>query len=203
MCRQVHLSWSGSADLDFSALSFNQSAALTDVCFFNRTDACGSVMKHSGDRRDGSLAGFDEEIELTLSDNRKISNIKGFAFVVNAHSGESLSRVADAKVTFRDAGSNRVLGERDLLKGDGAGVVIALFWHAGDVWDIAFPNTPSKGRNFEESVSDVQKAIIKVVLAGDNRTSVTNALAQYIMHKEVGTIAYDNSVIKSCMHSTV
>ncbi len=142
-------------------------------------------MRHSGDHRDGSSAPFDEEITIDLSDNRKIANITGFAFVVNAHSGESLSLVTDAKITFLDRVSNQILREASILKGVGAGVVAALLWNTGAEWEIAFPNTPSKGTNFQDSVSDVQKAIKKHVLGDKNNAKVDDRIQRsYVLQKQ-------------------
>ena len=192
---QAQISWEGSYDLDFTALSFSKAGrniSITDVCFYNKPIACDSVLRHTGDLRDGSKEGFDEEIIIDLSSNQKLSQVGGFVFVVNSHKREHLSNIGGAKISFKDKDANILkdkngtadVGESILLACEASGNVAAILWrNNSNEWEIAFPNTPSKGANFQESLGDIQKVVRRVVAAGDNATQVTAAIASYDLQK--------------------
>jgi hypothetical protein len=136
----------------------------------------------------------NEEIIVDLTNNRAISNIGGFAFVVNAASGGQLQAVGDATITFKsEDGATLYEGTQPasnaISKIEGCGVVAAILllnFESGT--QITFPNTPSKSKNFQESVHTVRKAIGAVLGLGSGIESIESQLEKYKLEKDEGIV---------------
>ncbi len=166
---QVQLSWGEGrekTDLDCAAIAFNHEKVMLDVCFYNKPSACNKVLTHSGDNRDGLADGIDEEITLDLRP-QLLESILGFVFVVNSSTGSTL---ADIKGSIAFKGSaGEPLGDAPLPSFDAYGTVAALLLRdpaAPGAWLLRFLATPTKGRNFQESIPQINKALTRALGEG-------------------------------------
>jgi hypothetical protein len=145
---------------------------MVDVCFYNKM--CNKVLKHSGDSRDGLKEGVDEEITLDLR-SEQLQSICGFIFVVNSRSGSKMDRVANGTIAFKGS-AGQTLGEAPLPSFDAFGTVSAVLHRedtASGKWLLHFVNTPTKGRTFQDSMPQLQKALTKVL--GEGVTCLSGA----------------------------
>ncbi len=158
---------------------------LTDVCFYNKKEACGKVLTHTGDRLGNTAAPCVEEIKLNLTNNAAIHKIGGFAFVVNAASGEKLQDV-NATITFKSNDETTLHdgsqpASSAISRIEGHGVVAAILLLQSGQLHLHFPNTPSKGRNFQQSATDIRKAIGRAM----GRAAIGNELqGDYQLEKD-------------------
>jgi stress response protein SCP2 len=162
---QLQISWGDDCDktdLDCSAIAFDNNKVMVDVCFFNKTSACNKVLLHSGDKRDGLSPGVDEEITLDLR-KEVLGSIAGFIFVINGCNTE-LSKVKNGVITCKGS-SGQTLGETPIPAFESHGVVSLILYRTNDSgqWLLNFVNTISKGKNFQESMPQIQKTLTRTL----------------------------------------
>ena len=135
---------------------------MVDVCFYNKKYACNKVLEHSGDKRDGLSPGVDEEISINLQ-KEVIGNIAGFIFVVNS-CNKKLSEVKNGTICCKGS-SGQTLGETPIPAFESFGAISIIFYRVNDSgqWFLNFVNTISKGRNFQESMPQIQKALTRTM----------------------------------------
>jgi stress response protein SCP2 len=166
---QVQLSWGEGrekTDLDCAVIAFNHAKVMLDVCFYNKPSACNKVLTHSGDNRDGLAAGIDEEITLDLNP-QLLESILGFVFVVNSATGGMLSDIKGS-IAFKGS-AGEPLGDAPLPSFEAYGAVAALLLRdpaAPGAWLLRFLATPTKGRNFQESIPQINRALTRALGAG-------------------------------------
>ncbi|CAD7954932.1 unnamed protein product [Amoebophrya sp. A25] len=150
-------------DLDCSVLCCNSGGAVLDVCFYNQPICMAGAITHSGDNKTGEGAGFDEAIALDIE--ALPPGVSLLVFVLNAYQGGTLSTVKNAKVTVMETGKPEPLAmsPASIRKADLTGMVLGFLYilpHMGEnTWKFRNVSRACQGRNFEESLPDVQRAL--------------------------------------------
>jgi stress response protein SCP2 len=160
---------------------------LTEACFCNNQVCCSGAIKHSGDSRDGSTEGVDEEITIDMTCNQGLVKIKGIVFVINSYSGKSLDSIQDAKICFKKA-EGSVIAQYDIPSIEHCGLVSAVMLRTEQgEWTLQSLNASSKGKNFQESTKDVIKVLDKLLfpnkLNHDTRKPISELDENYVLKK--------------------
>ncbi|CAD7934755.1 unnamed protein product [Amoebophrya sp. A120] len=165
----VGLSWdfvegNSPVDLDCSVVCCNAGGQVLDACYFNQQICMAGAIMHSGDNKTGVGAGFDESVQIDI--DLVHPGVSILVFVLNAFKGGNLSSVANAKVTVLEVGKPEPLAvcPVTMRKGDFTGMVLGFLYKPPGVednhaWKFRNLGRACQGRNFEESLPDVRRAL--------------------------------------------
>lgn len=133
---KIGLSWDVkegvTADLDASLLILGQNEKmLTDdsIVFYNKLEAYGGAIKHSGDERSGAAEGDDETIIIDLT--RVPTDVQIMAAVITIYgtgqgSPVTFGRVKNASVRLYNADTNTALYQFDLTEDASSGTAVEM-----------------------------------------------------------------------------
>lgn len=149
----------GEADLDVSAVLFDQTAKERDAIFFGNLEGHG--LTHSGDNLTGEGSGDDEVIFVDL---QQIPNwVEQIMFSVNIYSkGVSFAQVASPYCRILDS-TDAELARYELREaGRENGLLIArLFREVGDRWGFQAIGTFCRGQTWKDSLPAMAQIVRK------------------------------------------
>lgn len=133
---KIGLSWDVkdgvTADLDASILILDQNEKMLaedSIVFYNKLEAYGGAIKHSGDERTGAAEGDDETITIDLS--QLPNDVQIITAVITIYgTGQSNSvtfgRVKNASVRLYNADTNQALYQFDLTEDASRGTAVEM-----------------------------------------------------------------------------
>ncbi|GAB2589409.1 TerD family protein [Spirosoma areae] len=133
---KIGLSWDVkegvTADLDASVLILDQNEKMLtedSVVFYNKLEAYGGAIKHSGDERTGAADGDDETITIDLG--RLPNDVQIVTAVITIYGVGQISpvtfgRVKNASVRLYNADTNQALYQFDLSEDASRGTAVEM-----------------------------------------------------------------------------
>ncbi|CAD7967726.1 unnamed protein product [Amoebophrya sp. A120] len=152
-------------DLDCSVVCCDAGGQVLDACYFNQPICMAGAIMHSGDNKTGAGDSYDETIQIDI--DLVHPGVSIMVFVLNAFKGGNLSSVANAKVTILEAGKPEpplAVCPVTMRKGDFTGMVLGFLYKPPGIednhaWKFRNLCRACQGRNFEESLPDVRRAL--------------------------------------------
>lgn len=133
---KIGLSWDVkegvTADLDASVLILDQNEKMLtedSIVFYNKLEAYGGAIKHSGDERSGAAEGDDETIAIDLSllpDEVQIISAVITIYGTGENSLVTFGRVKNASVRLYNADTNQALYQFDLSEDASRGTAVEM-----------------------------------------------------------------------------
>lgn len=159
----VGLGWdtdAGEVDVDVSAVLLDGSGMIVEAVFFGNLESVDHGIVHSGDNLTGEGAGDDEQIKVPLS--RIGPAVQQVVFVINVYTPKmSFQQIANPYCRVVDGGGAELCRYALRDAGHENGLIVSkLAREAGGRWGFHALGVPCRGRNYKDSVHDIQRVCV-------------------------------------------
>lgn len=145
-------------DLDASCIMFDENKNMVDSIWFRQLNSLDGSVRHSGDNRDGSGAGDDEQIFVNLANVP--ANIKYLVFTISSFSGQTFASINNAFCRLVNQANGQEIAKYNLSGGANqtAQVMVKLYRHDGD-WKLHAIGEGADGATFRDLLPIIQSLL--------------------------------------------